>query len=90
MTVHAAQDDDAADDAATISHTAGGADGYDRASLSPSINVAVTDDDTAGVTVSETDLSINEGESATYTVVLDTQPISNVDIYPFFYGGVTG
>ena len=35
---------------------------------------------TAGVTVSETALSIDEGGSGTYTVVLDSQPTGNVTV----------
>ena len=42
--------------------------------------VSITDDDTAGVTVSETALSIDEGGSASYTVVLDTQPTDDVTV----------
>ena len=42
------------------------------------VAVTVTDDDTAGVTVSETTLTLAEGGSATYTVVLDAQPASDV------------
>ena len=42
--------------------------------------VSITDDDTAGVTVSETSLDIDEGDSDTYTVVLDSQPTHNVTI----------
>ncbi|MXZ99501.1 MAG: hypothetical protein F4Z23_10760, partial [Acidimicrobiaceae bacterium] len=44
-------------------------------------NVAatVTDDDTAGVTISKTMLSVSEnGGTNTYTVVLDSQPVSQV------------
>ena len=65
-----------------------GRDGYAGIDVA-SVNVAVTDDDTAGVTVSESSLSIEEGGSATYTVVLNTQPVSDVGIRPFAYGGVT-
>ena len=88
VTVRAAHDGDAADDKATVSHAVSGSDEYTGIAVA-SVNVAVTDDDTAGVTVSETSLNINEGGSATYTVVLDTQPIEDVLIYPFFYGEVT-
>ncbi len=88
VTVNAAHDGDAANDAATISHSASGANEYAGIDVA-SVNVAVTDDDTAGVTVSESSLNINEGGSATYTVVLDTQPIADVDIYPFDCCGVT-
>ena len=46
------------------------------------VTAAVADDDRAGVTVGETELSIDEGGSATYTVVLDAQPVADVVIYP--------
>ena len=42
--------------------------------------VSITDDDTDGVTVSETALTILEGNSDTYTVVLNTQPAGNVTV----------
>ena len=42
--------------------------------------MTVTDDETAGATVSETTLTVAEGGSATYTVVLDAQPTSDVVI----------
>ena len=40
--------------------------------------VTITDDDTAGMTVSKTALTIDEGGSGTYTVVLDTKPTADV------------
>ena len=40
--------------------------------------VTITDNDTAGVTVTPTTLAIDEGASKTYTVVLASQPTSNV------------
>ena len=72
VTVTAAQDADAANDTATLTHNPGGGDytSVDDATLT----VTVTDDDTRGVTVSESSLEIEEGDSAEYTVVLDTQP----------------
>ena len=42
--------------------------------------VSITDDDTAGVTVSESALTIEEGGDATYTVRLDTQPTDSVTV----------
>ena len=42
--------------------------------------VSIDDDDSAGVTVSETALSINEGATTTYTVVLDTEPTGDVTV----------
>ena len=85
VTVSAARDDDSVDDAATLGHAASGADNYAGIAVA-SVNVAVTDDDTAGVTVSESSLSLEEGSEATYTVVLDTQPTTDVFIYPTAHG----
>ena len=42
--------------------------------------MTITDDDAAGVSLSESALSIDEGASDTYTVVLDTQPTTNVTV----------
>ena len=46
-----------------------------------------TPTDTAGVTISESSLTIEEGSSATYTVVLDTQPSQPVIVYPGKFDG---
>ncbi len=51
-------------------------DGQDTAT------VTIQDDDSAGVTVSPTALNISEGGSATYTVVLDSQPTADVTVTP--------
>ena len=82
MTVAAAQDADAVNDAASIAHAvvaARSANEYDNVSIA-GVAVTVTDDETAGVTVSETTLTVTEGGSATYTVRLNTQPTSDVVI----------
>ncbi len=82
VTVAAAQDADAVNDAASIAHAvdaARSANEYDNVMIA-SFAVTVTDDETAGVTVSETTLTVAEGGSATYTVVLDAQPTSDVVI----------
>ena len=82
VTVRAAQDADAANDAAAIAHAvvaARSADEYDAVTVA-GVAVTVTDDDTAGATVSETTLTVTEGGSATYTVRLNTQPTSDVVI----------
>ena len=42
--------------------------------------VNITDDDGVGVTVSETSLTIGEGSSGTYTIVLDSQPTADVTV----------
>lgn len=85
--VPAAHDDDAADDTAVIGHTVSGADGYAGIDVA-SVTVSITDDDTAGVTVSESSISMTEGGTATYTVVLDTRPVSDV-LISVFANGVT-
>ena len=46
--------------------------------LASGVTVTVTDDETAGVTVSETALTLAEGGRATYTVVLNAQPVAVV------------
>ena len=82
VTVAAAQDTDAANDAASITHAvdaAQSADEYDNVNIA-GVAVTVTDDDTAGVTVSASSVTVAEGASATYTVKLDAQPASNVVI----------
>ena len=42
--------------------------------------VTITDDDTRGVDVSETALAVSEGDSATYTVALESAPAGTVTI----------
>ena len=42
--------------------------------------VSINDDDGAGVSVSEASLSIAEGSSGTYTIVLDSQPTADVTV----------
>ena len=77
VTVSAAEDDDALQDTATVTHTVAGGD-YDSFAAS-SVAVTVTDNDTPGVTVAPTSLTVDEGSSTdTYTVVLDTLPTGNV------------
>ncbi len=55
--------------------------GSSLASLEPdSLDVTIKDNDTRGVTVNRTALTVLEGESETYTVKLDSQPTSDVTI----------
>ena len=81
VTVTGVSDDvDNANDfrAAIVSHTVLGG-GYGNVKA-PRVAVAVTDDDVAGITISETALSVAEGEKATFTVRLDTEPAFGVTI----------
>ena len=86
VTVHAAEDNDPDNDTATIAHAVSGAD-YDTITAAPAVAVTITDNDTRGITLSETTLSFNEGSTVTYTVVLDTQPTGDVTVTPSRTGG---
>ena len=55
----------------------------------PDLTLTLEDDDTVGVTLSETDLDINEGANGTYTVVLDTRPTASVTVTPIRSSGDT-
>ena len=66
-------DDPGANRMATITHTA---TGYADVK---SLQVTVVDSDTAGVTLSAQKLSIKEGDTATYTVVLNSNPETTVN-----------
>ena len=80
VTVSAAHDGDAADDSATVTH--GVADGgYDGVSV-PDVAVTVDDDETVSIVLSETTLTVVEGDSTgqTYTVKLSHQPSREVTV----------
>ena len=74
----AEEDDDALNGVATIEHSVSGGD-YAGVTAS-SVVATEADNDTAGVTVTPTTLSVPEGSNAKYTVVLDTQPSADVTI----------
>ena len=75
-------DDDGDDEDVTISHEATGG-GYDNVALA-NVSVRVIDPDpfvpSPGVTVSETNLELYEGQTTTYTIRLNTDPGSSVFI----------
>ena len=79
VTVKAGQDDDGANDTGTLTHTASGGD---YASITKDLPVTVTDDDTAAIVLSETDLTVTEGDAAgsSYTVKLATRPSDSVTV----------
>ena len=66
---------------ATISADTGSPVSYSVATPASAM-VTVEDNDTRGVTVPTTALTINEGATGTYTVVLDSQPTANVTVTP--------
>ncbi len=81
VTVTAVDDfiDEASPHSGSIAHSAAGG-GYTGVTIA-SVSVSVTDNDTAGVTVSDTAVDIAEGGvTDTYTLVLTSQPTANVTI----------
>ena len=73
-----ATDDDIDDDGESVALGFGTMP--DRVTAGTTATVSITDDDTAGVSLSETALSIDEGAADTYTVVLDTKPTADVTV----------
>ena len=79
VTVTAEQDDNTTSETVTISHSVSG---YDTLTTADPVTVTVVDDDAAGVNVTPTSVSTDEGETATYTLQLNTQPAGAVTITP--------
>ena len=77
--VAAAHDDDAYDERVTINHAVSG---YDGVTTAEAVEVTVTDDDPAGVTIEPTELTVVEGGTGAYTIVLDTRPAGTVTVTP--------
>ena len=80
VTVTADHDGDAVNEPqVTITHTASSDDDTTYDDLrAGSITVTITDDDEPGVSISKASLDIEEGDSDTYEVKLDTEPAGNV------------
>ena len=65
----------------TLTHTVASTDDTVYGGItSPDLDVEVTDNDTPGVTISETALIVQEGNTGTYTVVLNTEPAGDVTV----------
>ncbi len=81
VTVTAANDDDTTRETATLQHTVSSTAGADYVGETiADVAVTANDDDTEGVSISETTLTPDEGGTATYTVKLNTQPTGNVTV----------
>ena len=79
VTVEGVADDDAADEAVTVTVTASSTDaGY--AGVSGSVDVEVDDSDTAGLVLSESSLDIGEDGSGSFTVKLASRPLADVSV----------
>ena len=48
--------------------------------ISDTVEVTITDDDTAGVAISPTTLPLREGASGTYTIALNSDPVEEVTV----------
>ena len=79
VTVTAGQDNDGANDTGTLTHTASGGD---YAGITADLPVTVTDTDTTDIALSETGLTVTEGDAAgsSYTVALATKPTGEVTV----------
>ena len=77
VTVKAAQDTDAANDKVTLTHTAAGGE-YEG--VAEELAVTVDDDETLGVVISPTALTVQAGGSNSYTVVLGSLPSGDVTV----------
>ena len=78
VTLSAEQDDDAVNDFVAVTHVITGADYHGI--RADTVTVTVEDDDTQGITLSKTELTVVEGQTSEYTVKLDTQPTDEVTI----------
>ena len=85
FTITATHDNDLADAAGLeITHAVSG---YGSITTADPVTVDVTDDDMAGITVAPTALTVNEGGTGDYTVVLDFQPANSVTVTPTVTSG---
>ena len=80
VTVRAATDDDALDGEAVFSHQATSADNGFNGVRVAEVLVTETDSDDPGITVSPDEVSVFEGRTSTWTVVLDTRPGAPVTV----------
>ncbi len=78
VTVSAASDGDTANDTATLTHTASGGRYGDAPAVR--VTVSVTDDDTAGLSITPTVLNLIENGISAYIVSLTAQPSGNVTV----------
>ena len=80
VTVTAADDADAADGAATITHALAGGDYQGLSAVEMTVNIR--DNDMRNVVISATSVLVPEGGSSSYTVVLTSQPTGAVTVTP--------
>ena len=84
VTVRAGEDDDGEDESVMLSHDPSGADYGEVENADVSFTVA--DNDMKGATLSTTALNVQENGSATYTLVLNTEPVGGAVSVPLGVG----
>ena len=90
VTVRAGEDDDDQDETETITHRTASADPDYHDLAVDGVEVTIEDDDAgAGVRVEPTALTIEEGETGSYTVVLRQAPSAAVTVTPAAGGDLT-
>ena len=81
MTVRAEHDNNAVNETVKVTYTAASADTVYNNLAGDVVTVRVTDDEDAGVSVvPDTGLPVEEGSTATYTVVLTSEPTETVTV----------
>ena len=75
VTLTAQQDDNGFDESVTIAHAAATTTNSEYRNVNGSFTATVNDDETPAITLSTTTLSVQEQNSATYTVRLATEPV---------------
>ena len=86
LTLSAEQDADAVDDTVTLSHTASGGD---YGSVTASLSVTVSDDETPALVLTPSSLTLAEGGSGSYTMALASEPTAAVTVTVSPGAGVT-
>ena len=81
ITITSAEDADAYDGVSLVEHFTGQTATTDAyRGIVSTLTITQNDDETAGLTLSTTDLDVSEGGSASYTVELDSEPTATVTV----------
>eukprot|EP00362_Geleiidae_sp_MMETSP1317_P000341 CAMPEP_0201281144 /NCGR_PEP_ID=MMETSP1317-20130820/1670_1 /ASSEMBLY_ACC=CAM_ASM_000770 /TAXON_ID=187299 /ORGANISM="Undescribed Undescribed, Strain Undescribed" /LENGTH=145 /DNA_ID=CAMNT_0047590259 /DNA_START=49 /DNA_END=483 /DNA_ORIENTATION=- len=80
VTITGVEDDDTSDETVTITHAVTSTDTDYDGFTADDVIATITDDDIAGVTLSQTTVSLAENTNGTYTINLLTEPTDDVTI----------
>ena len=75
VTLTAQADDNGYDETVAVAHAAATTPSSEYTNVTGSFSATVTDDETPGITLSDSSLTVDERDSAPYTVALDTEPV---------------